>query len=100
MNDIKKHIETIVIGNPLVPLWMLLGVNEEDKSFEETIVYDTDRYLPRLLAKYGFTKSASEIRRNRKDLDVQLNNPDFLEIKLGKKRITVIVGLDNLSEIK
>lgn len=91
----NNHIETIVIGKTLVPLWMLLGNDESDDSFKDTLVYDSDRYLPRLLAKYGFSKSASEIKRNRKDLDITLNNPDFLEIKLGKKRINVIVGRDD-----
>lgn len=99
MSNVKRHIEAIVIGKPLVPLWVLLGTGENDKSFEETMVFDTDRYLPRLLAKYGFTKSASEIRRNRKDLDIKLEKPDFLEIKLGKKRITIIVGVEDDSEI-
>lgn len=87
-----KHIENIVIGTPIVQLWMLLGSDEKDDSFMEYTVFEDERYLPKLLVKYNFTKSISEIRRNRKDLMITLDTLDCKEIKLGKKRIYIIVG--------
>lgn len=87
------YIENIVIGNPLVSLEMLLGSEQyPEYNFMDCTVKDDERYLPKLLARHGFTSSAKEIRRNRKDLDVILEHPDFIEIKLGKRRIWIVVG--------
>lgn len=55
-------------------------------------MYEEERFLPKLLVKYGFTSSVKEIRRNRQDLVEELNNLDFLEIKIGKKRLWIVVG--------
>lgn len=81
------YIENIVIGEPLCNLEELLG-----KDYKNVTVFDDELYLPRLLVKYRFTKSTSKIRRNRKDLCIELNKPDFLEIKIGKKKIWVVKG--------
>ena len=80
-------VQNIIIGKPLVSLEML-GI---DIKQEET-VFDTERFLPRLLVKYGFSKSISEIKRNRKDLVRYLEKPDMEMIKLGKKKVWIIVG--------
>jgi hypothetical protein len=80
-------IQNIVIGTPLVPLTLLL---EED--YEKFTIFETERFLPELLLKYNFIKSKSELRRNRPELWIQLDKPDFLEIKIGKKRLWVVVG--------
>jgi hypothetical protein len=88
------YIENIVVGKPIYDEKQLLSINEYDWEFieKEKTVYDEERSLPRLLVKYGFTTSTSEIRRNRSDLVKMLDKPDFLEIKLGKKKIWIIVG--------
>lgn len=86
-------IENIVIGKPLVVLETLLGVeNNKEYNWEEVTVFDEERFLPKLLVKYGFTSSIKEIRRNRPDLVKSLNTLDFLEIKLGKKKLWIVVG--------
>ena len=86
-------IENIVIGTPLVSLNILLGnENNPNDKWEEVTVYDEERFLPKLLVKYGFTSSIRELRRNRKDLVINLDSPDFLEIKLGKKKLWIVVG--------
>jgi len=95
---INLHIQNIVIGYSLVDLGMLLGDYYNDKSFWSVTVQDDERFLPKLLAKHGFTSSASEIRRNRKDLVKTLDKPDFLEIKLGKKKLWVVVGVETEEE--
>lgn len=86
-------IENIVIRKPLVVLETLLGVeNNKEYNWEEVTVFDEERFLPKLLVKYGFTSSIKEIRRNRPDLVKSLNTLDFLEIKLGKKKLWIVVG--------
>lgn len=80
-------VQNIIIGKPLVSLEML-GI---DIKQEET-VFDTERFLPRLLVKYGFSKSISEIKRNRKDLIRNLDNTDMEMIKLGKKKVWIVIG--------
>ena len=86
-------IENIVIGKSLVVLETLLGVeNNKEYNWEEVTVFDEERFLPKLLVKYGFTSSIKEIRRNRPDLVKSLNTLDFLEIKLGKKKLWIVVG--------
>lgn len=87
-----------MLGRPLVDLGILLGDYYNDKSFWEVTIQDDERFLPKLLAKHGFTSSASEIRRNRKDLVKTLDKLDFLEIKLGKKRLWIVVGCKNEEE--
>ena len=86
-------IENIVIGEPLVSLDVLLG-DESNPSYnwKEVTVNEEERFLPKLLVKYGFTSSVKEIRRNRQDLVVNLEKTDFLEIKIGKKKLWIVVG--------
>ncbi|MFY8262958.1 hypothetical protein ACOT7R_08680 [Clostridium perfringens] len=79
-------IQNIIIGKPLVSL-ELLGIEPQEET-----VFDTERFLPRLLVKYGFSKSISEIKRNRKDLVRYLEKTDMEMIKLGKKKVWIIVG--------
>lgn len=88
-------IENIVVGVPLVPLNTLLG-DELNPSYnwEEVTIYENERYLPKLLVKYGFTKSISELKRTRKDLNITLDKLDCIEInfKKAKKKLYVAVG--------
>jgi hypothetical protein len=88
------HIENIVIGMPLVIESKLLAYSLADwqQNEEKKTVYDEERFLPRLLVKYSFMKSTSEVKRNRPDLWVTLDKPDFLEIKIGKKKCWVVIG--------
>lgn len=86
-------IENIIIGEPIVNLETLIGIeNNALYNWQEVTVYEDERYLPKLLVKYGFTISIREVKRNRKDLDVMLGKLDFMEIKLGKKRLCLVVG--------
>lgn len=88
----SNAIHHIVIGKPLVDLWMLLGENKEDTSFLENTVFEEDRNLANLLVKHKFMPSKNEIRRNKPQLMITLEKPDFFEIKIGRKRVWIIVG--------
>lgn len=80
-------VQNIVIGTPLVSL-ETLGVDIK----EQGTAFDEERFLPKLLVKYGFALSISEIRRNRQDLVRHLNKTDMELIKIGKKKVWIIVG--------
>ena len=75
-----------VIGTPLVDL-KLLGIEDD-----EITVFETERFLPKLLKEYGLFKSTSQIRKNRPDLFIELDKIDFIELKIGHKRLWIIVG--------
>ena len=78
--------QNIVIGKPLVDL-KLLGIEDN-----EITVFENERFLPKILVKHGFFKSTSQIRKNRPDLFIELNKLVFIELKIGHKRLCVIVG--------
>lgn len=93
------YIENIVIGKPIVGLCHLLGESEDDKSYEDITVFETERFLPKLLSKYGFMKSISEVRRNKPELVRILDKLDFLEIRIGKRKICIVIGVDTDKEL-
>ena len=89
-----KYVENIVIGEPIVDPCDMFTKNMEDweKNEKEKTYYTEERFLPKILVEIGSTKSVNEIRRNRKDLVVTLNDLAYLEIKLGKRRLFILVG--------
>lgn len=87
-------IENIVIGTPLVDPSILFSKDEEDwtKVEKEKTLFTTERNLPRLMKEAGIVSSISEVRRNQLKLCVDLNTPDFLKIKWGKRFLFILVG--------
>lgn len=84
----------VVIGKPLVDPKTLLALNDLDwKNNEQPQTLFTEtRYLPAVMKEAGVVQSTSEVRKNRPDLNISLENPDCLWVKWGKKRLYVIVG--------
>lgn len=84
----------IVIGKPLVPIEELLAYDKKDwETLESRVTYFTQtRYLPAVLKEAGITSSASEIRRNRPDLCITLDTPTCFDLKIGGKKLYVVVG--------
>lgn len=80
----KPH--NIIIGEPIVKL-KSLGIEE----FEET-VHETELFLPKLLKKYGFFKSTSQVRKNRPDLWKELKELSIENIQIGKDKLFIVVG--------
>lgn len=87
-------IENIVIGTPLVDPSTLFSKDVEDwtKVEKEKTLFTTERNLPRLMKEAGIVSSISEVRRNQPKLCVDLNTPDFLKIKWGKRFLFILVG--------
>lgn len=84
----------VVIGKPLVDPKTLLSLDDLDwKNNEQPQTLFTEtRYLPAVMKEAGVVQSTSEVRKNRPDLNISLENPDCLWVKWGKKRLYVIVG--------
>ena len=84
----------VVIGKPLVDPKTLLALDDFDwKNNEQPQTLFTEtRYLPAVMKESGVVQSTSEVRKNRPDLNISLENPDCLWVKWGKKRLYVIVG--------
>lgn len=63
--------------------------NEQDKTY-----YTEERFLPKILVELGIYPSISEIRRNKPNLMMSLNEVNFMnEIKVSKKRkLWILVG--------
>ena len=74
----------------------LFALNEDDweRVEKEKTFYTEERFLPKILVELGFYHSVSEIRRNRPDLMVTLDNIDFIDKLQMKKRewIWIAVG--------
>ena len=86
----------VVIGIPLSEPWELIAVDERDweENEKEYTLFTETRYLPAVLKEAGLGQSTREVRRNRPDLCVTFaeDRLDCLDIKLGKKRLWVVVG--------
>lgn len=89
-----KRIENVVIGTPLVALYHLLGRDEKDVSWKEATWYTNERYLPRILVDLGLVPSTNWVRKNKPELNIELNKSDFLEVRVSKKKmpIWIVVG--------
>lgn len=85
--------KNIIVGNPVChPWYMFCKEQEEWKDIEGDVYYTEERYLPRIMVDIGLVPSISEIRRNKPELMITLNEPDFKEIKWGKSRLFIQIG--------
>lgn len=84
----------IVIGKTLVEPWSLISTTKEE--FEQFDKRDTlfteERFLPAILVEAGVVKSRSEVKRNKPELCISLNNLDCFWVKWGKQRVWIVVG--------
>lgn len=91
-----KYIENIVIGNPIADPADMFAFDDDDwiRTEKEKTYYTEERFLPRILVELGIYPSISEIRRNRPDLVMTLNELDFIDkLKVSKKRVLwLLVG--------
>lgn len=84
----------IVIGKPLVDAWTLISSTEEEfeKFDKKDTLFTQERFLPALLVDAGVVKSRGEVKRNKPELCITLNNLDCIWVKWGKQRLFIIVG--------
>lgn len=90
------YVENIVIGKPIVEPSIMFSPDEDDwnRSEKEKTYYTDERFLPRILVDIGIYPSVNEIRRNKPELMIELNQLDFLDnLKVSKKRrLWILVG--------
>ena len=90
-----KHIENVVIGYTSCDLAELFALNKEDweNNEQDKTMFTTERYLPKIMVGSGVVKSISEVKRNKPHYDITLNEQDFIEIKWGKRKLWICVGV-------
>lgn len=92
----KMYVENIIIGKPIVEPSTMLSLDEDDwnRTEKEKTYYTEERFLPRILVDIGIYPSINEIRRNKPELMIELNQLDFLDnLKVSKKRrLWILVG--------
>ena len=88
------YVENIVIGTPLVTPESIFSSSHDDwiNNEEPKTFYTEERFLPKILVQAGISKSANEIRRNRSDLIRNMDELSYEEIKIGKRKIFILVG--------
>lgn len=90
------YVENIVIGKPIVDGSTMFSLDEDDwnRTEKEKTYYTDERFLPRILVDIGIYPSVNEIRRNKPELMVELNQLDFIDnLKVSKKRrLWILVG--------
>ena len=89
----KSIIKDIVIGEPICHPWYMFCKEQDEWDYiKSDILFTEERYLPKLMVECGIVKSISEVRRNKPELMINLDKPDFIEIKWGKARLYIQVG--------
>ncbi len=86
--------QNVVVGTSLVPPMDVFAFDENDWENNEksqTLFTDT-RFLPAIMKEAGIVNSTGEVRRNKPELVITLDAPDFLIIKWGKKFLHILVG--------
>lgn len=83
--------ENVVVGSPIVDLCELF---DDDLSWVSKTYFTHERYLPRILKNIGLVPSTSWVKKNRPDLDRELNELDCFEVRIGKMKPPVyfVVG--------
>ena len=87
--------ENIVIGKTIAEPKSLLSLNDEDwfnNELEKTW-FTNETFLPRILVAIGIFPSVNEIRRNKPELVVNLDEIGFIELKVTRKRkVWIMIG--------
>lgn len=86
--------QNVVIGKPLIEPWKLISSSEKEfLSFDKkNTLFTEERFLPQILIDAGVVSSKSEVRRNKPELCITLNDLDCFFVKWGKKRLYIVVG--------
>ena len=89
-----KYIENIVINSPLLsPEYMFSSSHEDWINVEQDKTYYTEEtFLPKIMVEIGIVKSINEVRRNKPNLLMNLDKPNYIEIKWGKRKLFILVG--------
>lgn len=89
------YIENVVIGNPVVEASKIFAFDENDwiNNEKDKTYYTVERFIPKLLVECGLVKSTSEVIRNKPEYKKTLDNVGFLELKWGKRKLFILIGI-------
>ena len=62
----------------------------EENEKQNTLFTET-RFLPAIMKEAGLVKSINEVRRNKPELCKELEGPDFIDLKWGKRHLFILV---------
>lgn len=84
----------VVIGKPIVDPSLLLANDEVDweENEKKDTLFTATRFLPAVMKEAGVVSSTGEVRRNRPELCITLDQADCINLKWGKKRLYIVVG--------
>lgn len=90
------YIENIVIGRLIATPQEMFAEDEDDwlRVEQEKTYYTDERFLPKILVELGIYPSISEIRRNKPNLMISLDDVDFIDnLRVSKKRrLWILIG--------
>lgn len=86
--------QNVVIGKPIVNVESLLAVDKNDweENEKKNTLFTETRFLPAIMKEAGIVQSTSEVRRNKPELMINLNELDCINLKWGKKYLYIVVG--------
>jgi hypothetical protein len=89
-----RYIENIVIGKPVYSPEFLFGLDMDDwmRNELEKTHFTNERYFPQIMIDIGLISSKREVRKNRPELCISLNEVTFFEVKWGKRKLWIQVG--------
>lgn len=84
----------VVVGKPIVDASCLFAFDERDweENEKKNTLFTETRFLPAIMKEAGIVQSIGEVRRNKKELCINLDNVDCINIKWGKKFLFIVVG--------
>lgn len=84
----------VVVGKPIVDASCLLAFNERDweENEKKNTLFTETRFLPAIMKEVGIVQSIGEVRRNKPELCITLDNVDCINIKWGKKSLFIVIG--------
>lgn len=92
--EVKSVFHNVVVGKPIVNVSSLLAVDERDweENEKKNTLFTETRFLPAIMKEAGIVQSTGEVRRNKKELCINLDNVDCINLKWGKKFLFIVVG--------
>lgn len=86
--------QNVVIGKPIVDVESLLAADKNDweENEKKNTLFTETRFLPAIMKEAGIVQSTSEVRRNKPELMINLNELDCINLKWGKKYLYIVVG--------
>jgi hypothetical protein len=83
----------VVVGTPQIEPWKLLAFDKQDweENEKKQTLFTETRFLPAIMKEAGLVQSIKEVRRNKPELCKDVEGPDFIDLKWGKRHLFILV---------